>query len=157
MQSEVIALRRELRRKDDRRKQSLTLRLTQDPVVVDADAVRLVQMVSNLIDNAVKYTPDAGHIDVAATADGHEAIIVVQDDGAGIPFERVDSIFEPFVQLSQSRTAARGGMGLGLSLVRRLAELHGGTVDVTSRGPGRGSRFAVHLPLLQPVASPLTA
>ena len=86
-----------------------------------------------------------------------QAVIVVQDDGAGIPFERVDSIFEPFVQLSQSRTAARGGMGLGLSLVRRLTELHGGTVDVTSRGPGRGSRFAVNLPLLQPVASPLTA
>ena len=93
-------------------------------------------MVSNLVDNAVKYTPDAGHITVAVTADGREAVIVVQDDGAGIPSERVDSIFEPFVQLSGSRHAARGGMGLGLSLVRRLIELHGGTVDVTSSGPG---------------------
>jgi signal transduction histidine kinase len=94
---------------------------------------------------------------VAVTADGHEAVIVVEDDGAGIPSERVDSIFEPFVQLSQSRHAARGGMGLGLSLVRRLTELHGGTVDVASSGQGCGSRFTVHLPLLQSMASLLTA
>ena len=154
---EIVTNTLESRRADaERRKQSLTMHVTQAPVVVNADAVRLVQVVSNLIDNAVKYTPDAGHIDVAVTADGHEAVIVVQDDGAGIPSERVDSIFEPFVQLSESRTAARGGMGLGLSLVRRLTELHGGTVDVTSRGPGGGSRFAVHLPLQQPVAISLT-
>jgi signal transduction histidine kinase len=90
---EIVTNTLESRRADaDQRKQSLTLRLTPDPVVVDADAVRLVQMVSNLIDNAVKYTPDAGHIDVTVTADGHQAVIVVQDDSAGIPFERVDSI-----------------------------------------------------------------
>lgn len=140
----------ESRRPDaERRKQSLTMQLTPEAVVVDADAVRLAQVVSNLVDNAVKYTPDAGHINVAVTADGREAVIVVQDDGAGIPPELVDSIFEPFVQLSQSRHATRGGMGLGLSLVRRLTELHGGTVDVTSGGQGGGSRFAVHLPLCQ--------
>lgn len=153
---EIVTNTLELRRPDaERRKQSLTMRLTQDPVIVDADAVRLAQVVSNLVDNAVKYTPEAGHIDVAVTADGREAVIVVQDDGAGIPSERVDSIFEPFVQLSESRTAARGGMGLGLPLVRRLTELHGGTVDVTSSGLGHGSRFAVHLPLQQPLASSL--
>jgi signal transduction histidine kinase len=156
---EIVTNTLESRRADaERRQQSLTVQLTPDPVVVDADAVRLVQVVSNLVDNAVKYTPDAGHINVAVTADGHEAVIVVQDDGAGIPSERVDSIFEPFVQLSESRHAARGGMGLGLSLVRRLTVLHGGTVDVTSSGPGQGSRFAVHLPLQQqPMASSLTA
>ena len=149
---EIVTNTLESRRADaDRRKQLLTLQLTPDPVVVDADAVRLVQVVSNLVDNAVKYTPDDGHIKVAVTADGHEAVIVVEDDGAGIPSERVDSIFEPFVQLSSSRHAARGGMGLGLSLVRRLTELHGGTVDVTSSGQGCGSRFVVHLPLQQPI------
>jgi signal transduction histidine kinase len=154
---EIVTNTLESRRADaERRKQSLTIQLTPDPVVVDADAMRLVQVVSNLVDNAVKYTPDDGHIKVAVTADGHEAVIVVEDDGAAIPSERVDGIFEPFVQLSQSRHAARGGMGLGLPLVRRLTELHGGTVDVTSGGPGRGSRFTVHLPLQQPIASSLT-
>ena len=154
---EIVTNTLESRRPDaERRQQSLTMQLTPDPVVVDADAVRLVQVLSNLVDNAVKYTPDAGHITVAVTADEREAVIVVQDDGAGIPSERVDSIFEPFVQLSGSRHAARGGMGLGLSLVRRLIELHGGTVDVTSSGQGGGSRFAVHLPLRQPMASSLT-
>jgi len=108
-------------------------------------------------DIAAKLPPDEGHINVAVTVDGREGLIVVQDDGAGIPSERVGNIFEPFMQLPESRNAARGGMGLGLSLVRRLTELHGGTVDVTSRGQGRGSRFAVHLPL-QPVIAvvPLT-
>lgn len=155
---EIVTNVLESRRSDaERRKQSLTLQLTQDPAIVEADAVRLAQVVSNLVDNAVKYTPDAGHINVAVTADGREAVIVVQDDGAGIPAERIDSIFEPFVQLSESRRSARGGMGLGLSLVRRLTELHGGTVDVTSSGRGLGSRFSVHLPLQQPgmVAHPL--
>jgi signal transduction histidine kinase len=148
---EIVTSVLESRRADaDRRKQSLTMQLPPDPVVVDADAVRLVQVVSNLVDNAVKYTPESGHITVTVSADGRDGVIVVQDDGAGVPSERVDSIFEPFVQLSQSRNAARGGMGLGLSLVRRLTELHGGTVDVTSSGEGRGSRFAVHLPLQQP-------
>lgn len=151
---EIVANTLELRRADaKRRKQSLTMEFAHDPVVVDADAMRLVQVVSNLVDNAVKYTADAGHITVAVTTDAGEAVIVVQDDGAGIPPESVDSIFEPFVQLSESRHAARGGMGLGLSLVRRLTELHGGTVEVTSLGQGCGSRFAVHLPLQQPAVS----
>lgn len=153
---EIVTNTLESRRAEaERRRQSLTMQLPPDPVVVDADAVRLVQVVSNLVDNAVKYTPEAGHINVAVTADRREAVIVVQDDGAGIPSERLDSIFEPFVQLSESRNAARGGMGLGLSLVRRLTELHGGTVDVTSGGPGHGSRFAVHLPRQQPLARSL--
>src|SRR5688572_25029576 len=116
---EIVTNTLEARRADaDRRNQALTTQFAPDPVVVDADAVRLVQVVSNLVDNAVKYTPEAGHINVAVTADGREAVIVVQDDGPGIPPERVDSIFEPFVQLHQSRHAARGGMGLGLPLVR---------------------------------------
>lgn len=151
---EIVTDTLESRRADaERRRQSLTMHLTRDPVVVDADAVRLTQVVANLVDNAVKYTPDAGHIDVAVIANGHEAMIVVEDDGAGIPAERVDSIFEPFVQLPESRHSARGGMGLGLPLVRLLTELHGGTVDVTSGGRNHGSRFAVHLPLQQPVRS----
>ncbi len=153
---EIVTNTLESRRADaERRQQTLTMQLTTVPVFVEADTVRLVQVVSNLVDNAVRYTPDAGHINVAVTADGREAVIVVQDDGAGIPAERVGSIFEPFIQLSESRNAAHGGMGLGLSLVRRLTELHGGTVDVTSSGQGHGSRFAVHLPLQRLMASSL--
>lgn len=154
---EIVTQTLESRRPDaERRKQSLTVQLAPEPVIVCADAVRLVQVLSNLVDNAVKYTPEAGHINVAVTAGEDDAVIAVQDDGAGIPSERVESIFEPFVQLPESRNAARGGMGLGLSLVRRLTELHGGTVKVTSRGQGCGSRFAVHLPLQQSMASSCT-
>jgi signal transduction histidine kinase len=95
---DIVANTLESRRAEaQRRKQSLTMQLTQDPVVVGADAVRLAQVVSNLVDNAVKYTPEAGHIDVTVTADAGEAAIVVQDDGAGIPSECVSKIFEPFV------------------------------------------------------------
>ena len=153
---ELVTSTLESRRGDaEQRKQSLTMQLAPDPIVVDVDAVRIEQVVSNLVDNAVKYTPDAGHISVAVKADEREAVIVVQDDGVGIPSERADSIFEPFVQLPESRHIQRGGMGLGLSIVRRLTELHGGTIDVTSCGPGYGSRFAVHLPLEQPMGSSL--
>lgn len=150
---EIVTTTLDTRRADaQRRHQSLTVQLTSDPVVVAADPMRLEQVVSNLVDNAVKYTPDAGHISVAVQAGDDEAIIVVEDDGAGIPIEQAETIFEPFVQLSESRNAARGGMGLGLSLVRRLTELHGGKVEVSSRGAGCGSRFAVRLPLQRPTA-----
>ena len=152
---EIVTETLESRRPDaEQRQQSLTMHLTPEPIVVDADAVRLTQVVSNLVDNAVKYTPDAGHIDVAVALNGDEAVIVVEDDGAGIPADRVDTIFEPFVQLPESCHSARGGLGLGLPLVRLLTELHGGSVNVTSGGPNHGSRFAVHLPLHQPLRAP---
>ena len=131
----------------ERRKHHVTVEVASEPVVVDGDPVRLVQVLSNLVDNAVKYTPEAGHITVAVSAEGNEATVAVQDDGDGIPPDRVGSIFEPFVQLSHPHRDARGGMGLGLALVRRITELHGGRVDASSAGEGRGSRFAVHLPM----------
>ena len=130
-----------------RRGQVLAVFSTGNPIVVEADPVRLVQVVSNLVDNAIKYTPDAGHITIAVTSEGNEAVVSVQDDGAGIPTGRFQSIFEPFVQLAESRDQARGGMGLGLALVRRLVELHGGRIDVASGGLTRGSRFTVRLPV----------
>ncbi|MEQ1756713.1 MAG: HAMP domain-containing sensor histidine kinase [Vicinamibacterales bacterium] len=131
----------------ERHQQVMTVRLTHDPIFVHADPVRLAQIVSNLVDNATKYTPDRGHIDIAVSSEGSDAIVTVQDDGAGIPAERLQSIFEPLVQLSESRDKTRGGLGLGLTLVRRLAELHGGRVDVASDGLRRGSRFTVRLPV----------
>jgi signal transduction histidine kinase len=145
---EIVRNTLESRRPEvERRKHRVTVEVSSAPVLVDGDPVRLVQVLSNLVDNAVKYTPEAGHITVAVTADGHEATVAVQDNGDGIPPDRVGSIFEPFVQLSHTQRDARGGMGLGLALVRRLTELHGGTVDASSAGEGRGSRFAVHLPM----------
>jgi signal transduction histidine kinase len=131
----------------DRRRQVVTVQLANAPIVVHADPVRLVQVVSNLVDNAAKYTPDAGHIAIAVTSEGGDAVVVVQDDGAGIPTERLQSIFEPFVQLPGARGQTRGGMGLGLALVRRLTELHGGRIEVASDGLARGSRFTVRLPV----------
>jgi signal transduction histidine kinase len=144
----IVANALEARRGDvERRKQVLTVELATDPIVVDADPVRLVQVVSNLVDNAAKYTPEAGHITVAVRSEGNEAVVVVQDNGAGIPADRLQSIFEPFFQLPESRAQARGGMGLGLALVRRLTELQGGRVGVVSGGLACGSRFTVRLPV----------
>jgi PAS domain S-box-containing protein len=121
-----------------------------DPVWIDADATRIEQVVGNLVSNAVKYTDDGSRIRVRLTAEGSEAVIEVEDDGVGIDAELLPRIFNLFVQGNQSLARARGGLGIGLSLVRRLVELHGGIVSVESDGPGRGSRFTVRLPRIDP-------
>lgn len=126
------------------RQHALHLDLAGSPVIARVDPVRVTQIVANLVDNAAKYTPPHGHIRVSvAASDGH-AEITVQDNGDGIPPDRVDAIFETFTQL---RPASGGpGLGLGLALVRRLTELQGGSIHLFSEGPGRGSRFTVRLP-----------
>lgn len=131
----------------DRRRQRLTATLGATPVWVDADPVRLVQVISNLIDNATKYTADAGNISVALSTRAGGAQIEVHDTGVGVARDQLIRIFEPFTQLSESRSSSAGGLGLGLALVRSLTELHGGTCDVTSAGPGQGSCFTVRLPI----------
>ena len=105
--------------------------------------MRLAQVVSNLVDNAAKYTPEKGHISVAVSSEGTEATLAVRDTGIGIPAERAQSIFQPFTQLAESGEMSAGGLGLGLALVRSLTELHGGAVQVVSAGPGQGSCFTV--------------
>lgn len=127
---------------------AISLSLGADSLIVDADPVRLVQVVTNLIDNAVKYTPDSGTLAVTLRVDGEDGLIVVSDSGVGIPPGRAAQIFEPFVQLAESRQAARGGVGVGLALVKTVTELHGGTVTVESRGVNAGSKFTVRLPLV---------
>lgn len=109
------------------------------------DEARLDQVLSNLVSNAVKYTPRGGHVRVTARREGEAAVLAVADDGIGISGEDLARIFEPFVQVSSALDRARGGMGLGLTLVRGLVELHGGTVHVHSDGIGRGSVFTVQL------------
>jgi signal transduction histidine kinase len=143
----VVATIETCRGQIDRRGQVLTVDQGTTPVLAHADPVRLVQVLSNLIDNASKFTPDFGLIAIEVSNDGRDAVVAVRDTGAGVAAESADGIFEPFVQLEASGDQAAGGLGLGLALVRRLVALHGGTVAVSSNGAGRGSCFTVRLPL----------
>jgi PAS domain S-box-containing protein len=130
------------------RRQELTVRLPPEPVRLDADPVRLAQIVSNLLNNAHKYTPDGGHISLHAGRDGSEVEIRVRDDGIGIPSELLNQVFDLFTQGDRSLARSKGGLGIGLTLVRSLVQMHGGTVRATSDGTDKGSEFIVRLPAL---------
>jgi PAS domain S-box-containing protein len=114
------------------------------------DRTRLAQVVSNLLNNAAKYTPDNGQIRLIGEQDDHQAVFRVRDNGVGIPRDMLPSIFDMFTQVDRSLARAQGGLGIGLTLVRRLVELHGGTIEARSDGPGRGSEFIVRLPIAPP-------
>ena len=131
------------------------IEVTTEPLWINADALRIEQVLTNLVVNAVKYTPPGGRIHVALRADGNDAVLTVDDTGVGILPALLPSIFELYVQGDRTLDRARGGLGIGLTLVRRLVELHGGAVTASSPGEGRGSRFCVRLPLIHAaVASP---
>jgi CheY-like chemotaxis protein/anti-sigma regulatory factor (Ser/Thr protein kinase) len=118
-------------------------------LVVDADPTRLEQVVTNLLDNAVTYTPRGGRIDVEVRRQDPHALIRVADSGAGIAPEMLSQIFDLFAQATDVRARSTGGLGIGLTLVRRLVEMHGGTVTALSEGAGRGSEFVIRLPLAE--------
>jgi PAS domain S-box-containing protein len=124
----------------------LTVTFPRDPVVVHADPTRLAQVFSNLLNNAAKYTPRGGHIVVAAESTDGGVAVRVQDSGIGIPEEMLDHVFDMFVQVDRSFERSSGGLGIGLTLVKRLVEMHGGTVEARSEGPGAGTEFVVRLP-----------
>ncbi len=124
----------------------LTVSVPDFPVGVEGDPVRLEQVVANLLENAIKYTEPGGKIAVSLTEEGAEAVIRIADNGVGIAPENVRQVFELFTQLESSRTRGGGGLGLGLTVVRRVLELHGGRVEVHSAGLGRGSEFVARLP-----------
>jgi signal transduction histidine kinase len=126
---------------------ALALRLPGEPVFLDADPVRLEQVLFNLLHNGVKFTPAGGQLWLEVAAAAGEASLRVRDTGVGIAADLLPQIFEPFVQADRSIDRSQGGLGLGLTLVRSLSELHGGSVAVTSAGDGRGSEFTVRLPL----------
>jgi signal transduction histidine kinase len=125
----------------------ITLELADAPVLIDGDPVRLEQTLSNLITNALKYTPPGGRITVGIEARGQEAVIQVRDSGIGMTPELLATVFDLFTQAEDSLSRSQGGLGLGLPLVRSLVEMHGGRVDGFSEGLGRGSQFVVRLPL----------
>jgi CheY-like chemotaxis protein len=129
---------------------ALTVVLPHEPLVLDADPVRLAQVVANLLNNAAKYTEDAGRIELTAEREGDEAVIRVRDTGIGIPEDMLLGVFEMFAQVDRARDRAQGGLGIGLSLVRSLVQMHGGRVEAASAGPGQGSEFTVRLPLASP-------
>jgi PAS domain S-box-containing protein len=125
----------------------LDVRLPPEPLTLYADATRITQVVSNLLNNAAKYTPRGGHIVLAAERDGDQALIAVSDNGIGIPPESIHEVFRMFTQVAHAALHVPGGLGIGLSLVKSLVELHGGTIQAASAGPGTGSVFTVRLPL----------
>ena len=131
----------------DKRQQVLSLSLPKEPLVIEADLVRLTQVFANLLNNASKFTQEFGHIDIVARRKGAVVEITVSDDGAGIAPDIQPFIFDLFTQGYRSLDRAQGGLGIGLSLVRTLTQLHGGTVDVLSAGVGLGSQFILKLPV----------
>ena len=130
------------------------LSLVLSPVWADVDETRFEQIVTNLLGNALKFTPPGGAIEVALEEREGEAILSVRDTGVGIPSEMLARVFEMFVQGERGPRVGTGGLGLGLTLVRRIVELHGGRVEAASEGPGRGSAFTVRLPA---IAAPVPA
>jgi two-component system CheB/CheR fusion protein len=125
----------------------LDLTLAPGPCYVEADPTRLEQIFSNLINNSIKYTPSGGRVSVTSETTETEAVVTVADDGIGIPHETLPRVFDLFAQADQSLARSGGGLGIGLTLVRQLVELHGGSVNALSDGPGRGSEFTIRLPL----------
>jgi PAS domain S-box-containing protein len=131
----------------DARKHRLSVSLPPDPVQVEGDLTRLSQVISNLLDNAAKYTEEGGNIWLTAEKSGSQVVIRVKDDGMGIPSRFLPQVFDLFTQADRSLDRSQGGLGIGLTLVRRLVELHDGSVEAHSEGPGKGSEFVIHLPV----------
>jgi PAS domain S-box-containing protein len=132
----------------------LTVELPEEPVCLKADRTRLAQALSNLLINAAKFTEPGGHIRLRAHCEGEEVAIAVQDNGIGIPAEQLHKVFGLFAQIEQPSGRRRGGLGIGLALVKSLVELHGGQVEAASPGAGQGSTFTMLLPVVVPSRPP---
>jgi PAS domain S-box-containing protein len=128
---------------------TLTVTMPEATPTLDADPTRLAQVLANLLNNAAKYTPRGGMIGIEVTPEGERVRVSVSDNGIGIPAALLPRIFDAFTQASQALDRAQGGLGVGLTLARRLVELHGGTLEALSDGPGHGSTFTVTLPIVE--------
>jgi signal transduction histidine kinase len=132
------------------RHHTLTVELPSLPVWVDADEIRLTQVVTNLLNNAAKYTDEGGQIVLRLETSAAEAVLRVRDTGIGIAPDLLPFVFDLFTQAERGADRSQGGLGIGLTLVRRLVELHNGRIEAFSAGLGHGSEFVVHLPLMMP-------
>jgi PAS domain S-box-containing protein len=133
----------------DQRRHVLTVTLPRMPMRLEGDGVRLAQVIANLLNNAAKYTPDGGRIELTAALENGEAVISVRDNGEGIPAHLLPYVFDLFTQAERTLDRSQGGMGLGLTIVRSIVAMHGGKVEAHSKGPGKGSEFVVRLPVLE--------
>jgi signal transduction histidine kinase/CheY-like chemotaxis protein len=141
----------------DAARHTLQLRVAEPPVIVDGDATRLAQVVINLLTNAAKYTPEGGLVELELDCDPGHATIRVRDNGIGLPADALASVFDMFSQLEPALERSKGGLGIGLAMVRGIVALHGGSVRADSEGPGRGSTFSMTLPLSAGAACPAEA
>lgn len=126
----------------------LTVELPNEPIYLNADRTRLTQVFGNLLNNSSKYTKAQGRISLDAKRAGEEVVVTVKDNGAGIPADKLESIFDMFMQVERTTDRSQGGLGIGLTLVKRLVDMHGGSIEPRSRGEGMGSEFIVRLPVL---------
>jgi PAS domain S-box-containing protein len=133
----------------------LSLDITEYPLLVRGDSVRLSQVISNLLNNAAKYSPIPGAIHLTACAENDQAVLRITDTGLGIPADMLERVFEPCMRVDTSRSRPVDGLGLGLTLVKRLVDLHGGSVEASSAGAGHGSEFVVRLPRLVAADAPI--
>src|SRR5262249_13067029 len=133
----------------DARRHELLVTQLPDPVLVEGDVTRLAQVFANLLTNAAKYSGEGGQIGVAVAREGGEAVVRVRDTGIGIPAELLPRVFDLFTQGDRSLARSEGGLGIGLTLVKDLVEMHGGRAEAHSEGPGKGSEFVVRLPTLE--------
>ena len=131
-----------------------TVSLPPEPIHLDADSVRLAQVFMNLLNNAAKYTKRGGHIWLTAEREGSDVVVRVRDNGIGIPGNMLAHIFDMFTQVDRSLERSQGGLGIGLTLVRRLVDMHDGSIEAHSNGPDKGSEFVVRLPIMQPPDEP---
>jgi signal transduction histidine kinase len=141
----------------DKANHQLTVSLPPQSLVLHADAVRLNEVFTNLLSNAAKYTDEKGQIYLTAYQEGNDAVVSVRDNGIGISPEMLPHVFEMFAQQNHASPRAQSGLGIGLTLVRSLVQMHGGRVEAKSEGLGRGTEFIVRLPLIQtswPTRSP---
>ncbi|HEV7397002.1 MAG TPA: PAS domain S-box protein [Pyrinomonadaceae bacterium] len=133
----------------------LRVNLPSEPIYLNADPARLAQIFGNLLNNSFKYTDPGGKISVTAAQSGSEILVSVKDNGSGIPADKIDRIFDMFTQVDRSPERSQGGLGIGLTLVKQLVLMHGGSIEAKSAGEGQGSEFVVKLPILAGATAPL--